>query len=175
MSYCSTNTTDSPIGDYNQCLLRVLRLCDGCVTAVAAVACDCDYSLECYDTNWGLVCALAVPVIVFFSLGMPFSFAYMLYKRRHRLDEPSVKKLLGVLYSSYRPECFYFESVQMIFKLSLWACLVFFEQGSQFQIAAGGLICVIQLVVNVKLTPFRYATEVRVVLVLKYCIQYTNW
>ena len=147
----------------------------GCVTAVVAVACDCDYSLECYDTNWGLVCALAVPVIVFFSLGMPFSFAYMLYKRRHRLDEPSVKKLLGVLYSSYRPECFYFESVQMIFKLSLWACLVFFEQGSQFQIAAGGLICVIQLVVNVKLTPFRYATEVRVVLVLKYCIQYTNW
>ena len=47
----------------------------------------------------------------------------------------------------------------MLFKLALWVALVFFAHGSQFQMSVAGLICIVQLVVNAKLAPFRYATQ----------------
>eukprot|EP00947_MAST-08B_sp_MAST-8B-sp1_P004597 g4597.t1 len=113
-----------------------------------------DYSLECYDSAWNGVLALVVVVILGFSLGMPILFARILWKRRSELQNPDNKKLLGVLYMSYKPDLYWFESVTMTFKLALWGTLVFFEHGSQFQLATSAAICFVQLGVHARFEPY---------------------
>ena len=113
-----------------------------------------DYSLECYDSAWSGMLALALIVILGFSLGMPILFARLLWKRRAELQNPETKKLLGVLYMSYKPDLYWFESVTMTFKLALWATLVFFDHGSQFQLAMSAAICFLQLGVHARFEPF---------------------
>eukprot|EP00947_MAST-08B_sp_MAST-8B-sp1_P004654 g4654.t1 len=113
-----------------------------------------DYSLECYDSTWYAMLAPVVLTIVGFALGMPVLFARLLWKRRAELQNEETKKLLGVLYMSYKPDLYWFESVTMTFKLALWATLVFFEHGSQFQLAMSAVICVIQLGVHARFEPY---------------------
>eukprot|EP00947_MAST-08B_sp_MAST-8B-sp1_P003253 g3253.t1 len=113
-----------------------------------------DYSLECYDSTWYAMLAPVVLTIVGFALGMPVLFARLLWKRRAELQTEETKKLLGVLYMSYKPDLYWFESVTMIFKLALWATLVFFEHGSQFQLAMSAVICVLQLGVHAHFQPY---------------------
>eukprot|EP00947_MAST-08B_sp_MAST-8B-sp1_P006231 g6231.t1 len=113
-----------------------------------------DYSLECYDSVWNGMLVLDLFVILGFSLGMPILFARLLWKRRTELQTAETKKLLGVLYMSYKPDLYWFESVTMTFKLALWATLVFFEHGSQFQLAMSAAICFLQLGVHARYEPF---------------------
>eukprot|EP00947_MAST-08B_sp_MAST-8B-sp1_P002389 g2389.t1 len=113
-----------------------------------------DYSLECYDTAWYGMLAPVLLTIFGFALGMPLLFARLLWKRRAELQNPETKKLLGVLYLSYKPDLYWFESVTMIFKLALWATLVFFEHGSQFQLAMSAMLCFFQLGVHAHFKPY---------------------
>ena len=62
--------------------------------------------------------------------------------------------LYGMLFVPYRVGAYYFESVQMIFKLLLWMALVFFQNGDQFQYATLLLICFVQIAVHAKFEPF---------------------
>eukprot|EP00947_MAST-08B_sp_MAST-8B-sp1_P003830 g3830.t1 len=71
-----------------------------------------------------------------------------------QLQEEETKKLLGMLYMTYKPDLYWFESVTMLFKLALWATLVFFEHGSQFQLAMSAAICWLQLGVHARFEPF---------------------
>ena len=113
-----------------------------------------DFSLECYDETWNIMLLPVTIVIIFVAFGMPLLFALTLFKRRATLEEPQTKRLLGFLYYPYRPSMYAFESVVMLFKLSLWATLVFFEHGSQFQQALSAIICFIRLSVHARLEPF---------------------
>ncbi len=121
-----------------------------------------DYSLVCGDETWHWMLIPVLFVIIFFALGMPLLFAFVLWRRRHKLlDDPKTKRLYGMLYSAYKPDFYYFESVIMFFKLGLWAILVFFKHGSQFQLAASALLCVLQLGVHARYEPYEdYAKNV---------------
>ena len=61
-----------------------------------------DYSLKCYDERYYGRMILAISVIVLFSLGIPLFFACVLRRKRRQLEEPETKRLLGMLYSSYK-------------------------------------------------------------------------
>ena len=62
-----------------------------------------DYSLKCYDERYYGRMVLAVSVVVLFSLGIPlFLFACVLRRKRRQLEESETKRLLGMLYSSYK-------------------------------------------------------------------------
>jgi hypothetical protein len=39
------------------------------------------------------------------------------------------RKLLGILYETYRPEMYYYEAIQMVFKVLLWSSLAMFDKG----------------------------------------------
>ena len=138
-----------------------------------------DYSIECYDGQWVAYLFLVLLVLVCFSVGTPVAIAYVLYRRRTALyeDDGTVKpQPLDILYAIYRPNAFYYESVQMVsslgeppplpvadrspfclptqaFKLGLWSALVFFDHGSELQLACALVINVLQLVVHVSLQP----------------------
>jgi hypothetical protein len=44
-------------------------------------------------------------------------------------DVERTRKLLGILFETYRAEMYYFEAIQMVFKVLLWTSLVMFEKG----------------------------------------------
>ena len=75
------------------------------------------------------------------------------------------EKLFGMLFKPYKDSTYYFESVQMLFKLALWAVLVFFQNGDQFQYATILLICFIQIAVHARFEPFSTAGKN----LLQYC------
>ena len=63
-----------------------------------------DYSLRCYDSAYSGMLVVAIVVVVFFSLGIPLFFAVVLWRKRNELQEEATKKLLGILYSSYKAD-----------------------------------------------------------------------
>eukprot|EP00947_MAST-08B_sp_MAST-8B-sp1_P000011 g11.t1 len=73
---------------------------------------------------------------------------------RNMLDDPDTKKLFGMLYMSYKPDAYWFESVQMLFKLALWASLCFFKDDPQIKIAVAQFICFLQVALHAHLKPF---------------------
>ena len=113
-----------------------------------------DYSLKCYDSAYYGMTALAVAIVVFFSFGIPLFFVFILRRNRARLDHPDTKQYLGMLYLSYKPECYWFESVQMLFKLALWASLTFFKDDPQIKIAVAQFLCFLQVALHARLRPF---------------------
>ena len=59
-----------------------------------------------------------------------------------------------MLYYLYRPACYWYESVNMGFKLVLWSTLVFFEYGSELQMSAALVVNVMQLCAHIFFLPF---------------------
>ena len=115
-----------------------------------------DYSLVCYDSKWFTFLPLVVGVLVCFSFGMPALIAYTLRKRIGTLyDEHGKAKPqpLDILYAIYQPHAYYYESVQMVFKLALWGTLVFFEHGSEMQLATALVVNVLQLCIHIEIKP----------------------
>ena len=113
-----------------------------------------DYSLKCYDSAYNGMMVLAVSVVVFFAFGIPLFFSVVLYKKREHLRTRETQQFLGMLYLSYRPEVYWFESVQMLFKLALWASLTFFKDDPQVKIALAQFICFLQVALHARLRPF---------------------
>ena len=101
-----------------------------------------------------LFLVLVAAVVIFFSLGAPIMIARTLHKRSKDLEKEEVRELLGVLYYLYRKECYWYEAVNMVFKLMLWSALVFFEHGSEMQLATALVVNAIQLVAHVHFRPF---------------------
>ena len=115
-----------------------------------------DYSLVCYDATWYAYLVVVVLVLVFFSFGAPVAIAYVLYTRRDTLyeDDGTPKpQPLDVLFAIYKPRAFYYESVQMGFKLALWSTLVFFAHGSEMQLATALVVNILQLCVHIEIKP----------------------
>ena len=60
-----------------------------------------DFTIECGDATWNGVTVFVIIVILVFSIGAPLGFAYELYKRRDKLEDPETASLLGMLYKTY--------------------------------------------------------------------------
>jgi len=115
-----------------------------------------DYSLECHDGTWYLFLPIVILVLLLFSLGTPCAIAYVLYARRGALyddDDKAVPQPLDIVYAIYQPDAYWYESVQMVFKLALWSTLVFFEHGTEMQLAAALVVNVLQLCVHIEIKP----------------------
>ena len=115
-----------------------------------------DYSLECHDGTWYLFLPIVILVLLLVSLGTPCAIAYVLYARRGALYDDGGKAVpqpLDILYAIYQPDAYWYESVQMVFKLALWSTLVFFEHGTEMQLAAALVVNVLQLCVHIEIKP----------------------
>ena len=116
-----------------------------------------DTSLVCYDKDWYAYSALVIAVLVCVSLGTPLCIALYLYKKRHALyDEEGnvIPHALDILYATYHSGAYFYESITMLFKLALWASLVFPDHGSQLQLSMALIVNVLQITVHVYLKPY---------------------
>ena len=101
-------------------------------------------------------------VLVFFSFGTPCAIAYLLYQRRAALYDDDGKpkpQPLDILYAIYAPHAYWYEPVQLVFKLLLWSALVFFDHGSEMQLATALVVNVLQLCFHVRLYPMVLPTN----------------
>ncbi|GMI32420.1 hypothetical protein TrCOL_g8025 [Triparma columacea] len=76
-------------------------------------------------------------------------------EKRKELEElhPHVKRL-SFLYSSYEPQCYWFEVVETVRKLVLTAGLIFFQPGTAAQIVLSILVCLLSMRVYSGWKPF---------------------
>jgi hypothetical protein len=95
-----------------------------------------DYNVECRDGWWWGQLALHVVVLLGVSFGTIAAIVVLLYRRRHRLDHDDTVKYFGLLYLTYKPGRYYYEAVNMSFKVLLWMAAVMFDFGSELQLAA---------------------------------------
>jgi hypothetical protein len=82
-----------------------------------------DYAIVCHDATWWAFLPLVVLVLVGFSLGTPAAIFFVLRRRRATLyeEDGKVKKQpLETLYAIYKPQAYYYESVQMASALLLF-------------------------------------------------------
>ncbi len=114
-----------------------------------------DYAVQCWvDTDHILATCFAIFFLIIYVLGIPIGAAVILYRKRHVLDDPKVKKSFGALYKSYHPDHWYFESVEMTKKMLLAGGLILLGVGSSAQILIGFFITFFFLLVVVGSKPY---------------------
>jgi hypothetical protein len=108
-----------------------------------------DMTIQCFSSsNWIGIAVFSAFTIIFFSLGAPAFLFYTLARRRDQLGEKDTFKSLGILYSEWRPKYYYFESVELIFKLLLWVAVVA-SKDEQIQNAAVVSLLIVFVMVRV--------------------------
>ena len=113
-----------------------------------------DYRIQCYTPAWYSFAIFVVAFLIIFSLGLPAAVALYLRSKEDHLNDAKFRKIFEVFYCLYRKDVYWFESISMYFKLALWSSLVFFEYGSESQMAIALIINLTNLFLQVKLAPF---------------------
>jgi len=98
-----------------------------------------DFEVICYTDSYNRNINAAYFMIVLYPVGIPCFLFYMLYRYRMRLNEAGVRAELGFLYDAYDRQFYYWELLDMIFKLVLVALIAFIDQ--KYQMAAGLVFC----------------------------------
>ena len=101
-----------------------------------------DMRVECKQGWWWGQMVLHVLVLLGFSAGAIAAIAVLLYHRRGQLEEEHTQKYFGMLYLTYQPARYYYEAVNMSFKVLLWMAAVMFDYGSQLQLARAARVYV---------------------------------
>lgn len=63
---------------------------------------------------------LAVAFFILYALGVPTLFWWQLRRHREVLHLPGPQWQLGLLYTDFKPEYWWFECIQLVRKLMLW-------------------------------------------------------
>lgn len=78
-----------------------------------------DYGTECFTAGWWGQTALHIFVLVFFTVGVIAGITVALFRRRDSLQEDSTKQYFGMLYVIYKPDRYFYEPINMTFKVEL--------------------------------------------------------
>ena len=84
-----------------------------------------DMTIQCFTSSrWIGIAVFSMATIILFSIGAPAVLFFTLVRRRDKLGQTMTFKRLGILYSAWRPKYYYFEAIELIFKLLLWVAVV---------------------------------------------------
>jgi hypothetical protein len=98
---------------------------------------------------------LGVPLLLLYVIGLPVTVAVLLWQRRGRLDDASVRRSLGFFYTGYRREYYWYELFVMARKAAFAMILVALSPfGLLWQIGVGSLVVMAALAVSAWLKPF---------------------
>jgi hypothetical protein len=128
-----------------------------------------DYSIDCNASEHTFYRGYAGAMILIYPIGIPFSYWFLLWRRRHLLngkqrekeeemsEEKALKealelraaneeehqslKALSFLYGSYEPKYWWFEVFETLRKLALTGFLVFLAPGTAAQVSFSMIMC----------------------------------
>lgn len=101
----------------------------------------------------------SIPAIFFFDFGLPIAFAILCWKVRQRFNHPSVMIYFGSLFATYDPQCFWWEMVNIIKKLSIALVLKAFPATDALQSALVVSILAGTQAIQVSLNPWKRRAE----------------
>jgi len=113
-----------------------------------------DFSMRCFDSRWFENVPYSIVMILIFPIGIPLVFFLMIKRRRKQHDLKDVRVLiqLGFLYDAFELQFWYWEPVDMFYKLTMTAMIGFFPGESQIQVAL--TVCVLYTIALLKCSPY---------------------
>ena len=104
-----------------------------------------DYSISCYSDRYYFAFSWALVMAAVYPIGVPCYYFYLLRQHKDAIMKRDItasitdKRLEGIkfLYEVYCPCYWYWEVVEMLFRLSMTGLLVLLNQGSILQIVIG--------------------------------------
>ncbi len=126
-----------------------------------------DFGVACWEgDHWNYVILSAVTIGVF-VLGVPLTIIWQLYRfrghfhdtthRRHR----EVRGRLGMFLNQFEEQYWFFEVINLLFKLILTGVLCVVAPGSPFQILVAFGVCTINFMVLLREAPYQEETADR--------------
>ena len=113
-----------------------------------------DYRIPCYSGAWNNLVGLAIVAFLIYPFGIPFYFAYQLYKRRKNLNNDLVRARFGFLYEAYRPEVYLWDVFELLRKFFLTGIVSWIAPGESFQVIWASLWNLLFLIALLTLRPY---------------------
>lgn len=113
---------------------------------------ETDFTIKCFQGEWMVYLGYAVFFVVVFPFGIPAAFLFLVWRRRHKLEDIHTVLQYGFLYQAYQVNAYWFEVVEMGHKLLLTGFLQFFDGAERFQF--GMVITLLYTLVVIVLAPF---------------------
>ncbi|SVC80233.1 uncharacterized protein METZ01_LOCUS333087, partial [marine metagenome] len=125
------------------------------------------------ESHLAWIYALGVPSVLVYLLGLPIFAIGLLYRFRHKLDEPNTRIRFGLLYDGYKRENYMHEIWVVMRKLAIIAIGIFGQKRQQVLLALG--IVSIFFTHTVLVQPFQTWGLTRLEFVLLFCSFLTLW
>jgi hypothetical protein len=116
-----------------------------------------DLKIVCHDEDWQSHLPFVVTMIIIYPIGVPALMAYKIFRIRNHLDAPNNKLELGFLYEAYGPGMYWFELVEMLYKLAMTSAVGFFPD--QMQVPFAMFILMIYICLALFKTAFNRASD----------------
>eukprot|EP00949_MAST-11_sp_MAST-11-sp1_P003949 g3949.t1 len=120
-----------------------------------------DLDIPCYqEEHWPWVIYLCIPAFILYVYGLPGMSALILYLNRKRLDAQKPRFRYATLFTGYRKERYYWESVVALRKASTIGAAVFLTKaGAESQALTGQLVTFFCLMLHLEFRPFMKVTD----------------
>jgi hypothetical protein len=130
----------------------------GCSTAEAVRRVSGDLELCCTESSvQTFTLGLGIPAMLIYAIGIPVGAFVLLWLNRQQLNNRRVRATLGFLYTGYRPEAYYWETVVMVRKALIASIAVFLAPfGASIQTYASILLVVSLMMLQLGVRPFRF-------------------
>lgn len=84
-----------------------------------------DFRVRCDSEEWKRQAKLNILFTIMFPVAIPLCFTLLLFTHRHRLHYPETLVKLGFLYAAYYENSWWFEILDVLYKLALTSLLIF--------------------------------------------------
>jgi hypothetical protein len=113
-----------------------------------------DINVNCFDDRWVRMLPWAIIFTLIYPVLIPVVFLKILYnvKKRNLFDDRLTREKYGIIFRAYTKDNWFFEVVDMIYKLFMTSCLVFLSIDYRFK--AGMFFCFSFMVVVLLRFPY---------------------
>eukprot|EP01050_Picozoa_sp_SAG11_P002364 SAG11_NODE_118_length_15921_cov_30.283448_3_plen_550_part_00 len=139
-----------------------------------------DYQISCDTLAHVLYLAVAILAVGLYPVGIPLGTLFLLIRSRKEMavENSPARLRYSFLVSDYKPEYYYWETLEMLRKVILTGLLIFLARGSILQLVVGILITFVFLLATARNMPyesmtsnrFKLATESALLLTLIFAI-----
>jgi len=118
-----------------------------------------DYDVECSDpANAGWIYGLGMSGLLLYGAGIPLGSFLVMWRRRDRLQDASIRSKLGFLYVTYTADAWYWEMIVLLRKVGLAVIAVLLAPlGAGLQSTCAIVLLGSSMLVHERMTPFRDA------------------
>jgi hypothetical protein len=135
------------------------------VPGIPGTRLNLDLGVACFNGPHASITIAAVATILLFVLGFPTGALLILWRNRAQLHDPSApgyvssRKKYGALFLQYDPHAYWFETFQLTFKMIMTGALAVVAPGSTVQPLLAVLLAFFNVMVTLKIAPFRKDSE----------------